>query len=279
MTCTRWAASTVALLAIAVWPVASIGADQIAWHATFNDALASARRSGKLVAVDFYAEWCEPCKMLEHETFPHPDVIRAGATFEWARVDIDRYPELAMRYNVQGIPNIVFLSPGGELVHRAVGFYPPEPFADVLSVTAPLGRQLDELQKRPDDATANYDAAMTYLALQRPAEAQPLFEKVLRTTPKKHRDRRIGAVAGRAACLAFSAKPRKALRRLRPLLKRNPSGEHAPMLKWHIAYAYFRMDEFGRSRQAAEALVEDHGESRWAGRAKPLIERAEQLAG
>jgi len=51
------------------------------------------------------------------------------------------------------------------------------------------------------------------------------------------------------------------------------------MLQWHIAYGYFRMDEFGRSRQAVEALVEDHGDSPWAGRAKPLIERAEQLAG
>src|SRR5580765_3386084 len=70
------------------------------------------------VLVDFWAEWCGPCKRSA------PEVERSAAEMAGRalvlKVDTDRYPELAARFGVQGIPNFVVLK-GGRLVFQKAG--------------------------------------------------------------------------------------------------------------------------------------------------------------
>jgi thioredoxin-like negative regulator of GroEL len=288
MNYTRWVASGLAIAALCLLGPAAPSAEGIPWHGTLEAALATARESGKLVLVDFYADWCEPCKMLEQQTFPAPDVVKAAEAYEAVRVDVDRRPDLAMRYAVEGIPNIVFLNAAGEPLHGIVGYYPPGPFADVLSAAARLGQQLAALKNAPDDPGANYVVAMTYLDLGRHADARPLFAKVLEAArpqgvrdPKERlqtRDLRMEAEVGYAACVAVGQQPRKGIKRLQAFLKRNPSSPHAPLAKWHIAVGYFMLEQYARTLACGEQLVRQYADSPWAERAKPLMERAGELA-
>ncbi|MBQ2744823.1 MAG: thioredoxin [Lachnospiraceae bacterium] len=74
--------------------------------------------SEKLVLIDFFAEWCGPCKMLapviEQVAGEHTDI-------EVVKVNVDEVPELAQMYSVASIPTLVFLK-NGELVKEHVGF-------------------------------------------------------------------------------------------------------------------------------------------------------------
>src|SRR5207253_4625387 len=74
------------------------------------------------VLVDFYADWCGPCKMMApvlHEIVTtHEGRITVG------KVDVDDNPGIAMRYGVMGIPTLGVFA-GGELVDRLVGYPGP----------------------------------------------------------------------------------------------------------------------------------------------------------
>ncbi len=82
-----------------------------------------------VLLVDFWAEWCMPCKMLA------PVIDRLAEEYEGravvGKVDVDEEPELAARYRVQSIPNVVIFR-DGEIVGTLVGARPYEAFAEEL---------------------------------------------------------------------------------------------------------------------------------------------------
>src|SRR5687768_3836562 len=74
-----------------------------------------------LVIIDFTATWCGPCKRLAVELEGAAQEL--AGTAKIVKVDVDENPELAMRYGVQGIPNLTFLK-GGKVVDTIIGAVP-----------------------------------------------------------------------------------------------------------------------------------------------------------
>jgi len=69
-----------------------------------------------VVLVDFYADWCGPCKMLE----PTVKKLAENTDAAVAKVDVDANQELAAQYQVRGVPTMVLFA-GGEAVEQLVG--------------------------------------------------------------------------------------------------------------------------------------------------------------
>jgi len=69
-----------------------------------------------VVLVDFYADWCGPCQMLE----PVVETVAAETDATVAKVDIDANQGLAAEYNVRGVPTLLLFA-DGEPVERLVG--------------------------------------------------------------------------------------------------------------------------------------------------------------
>jgi len=69
-----------------------------------------------VVLVDFYADWCGPCKMIA----PVVEDIAATTDATVAKVDVDAHQALAREYGVQGVPTL-FLFVDGEATERLVG--------------------------------------------------------------------------------------------------------------------------------------------------------------
>lgn len=118
-------------------PQASDAVDQVRevqWiHDDFDAATVLASEEGKLIFIDFYADWCPPCRTLSEEYFPMPEYQEFLSGVVPLKINVDNMQELAQRYGVSSIPTLVLTDATGTEIDRVVGITGnPREFLEVL---------------------------------------------------------------------------------------------------------------------------------------------------
>lgn len=131
----RFACGALLLVAGAAFAIPRGGGVQLSWTKYDAKAIEAAVVSKKPVIIDFYADWCLPCKELDQKTFSDARVADELERFVRIKADLTRpedeaTKELTKTYAIVGVPTIVFISSEGHEVPslRLTGFEGPEAF-------------------------------------------------------------------------------------------------------------------------------------------------------
>jgi thiol:disulfide interchange protein DsbD len=154
------AAGLVLVVGGIVWGVGAGRARVVgtAWEHDYEAAVRTARAEGRPMVIDFWADWCDACKLLDRTAWSDPDVQAESARFVRAKVDgtldTPEFRELTTRYGVQGLPTVIFIdAQGREAPRRVLGAVPP---AELLANLRAIDHVCDDhaLPAKPQAAGA-----------------------------------------------------------------------------------------------------------------------------
>jgi thioredoxin:protein disulfide reductase len=107
----------------------------VSWHPYSREFFSRAITMQKPIILDFYADWCTPCRQLSDKTFHHAAVVRESGKFTMIKVDLTRESdpdvmELVRKYEIRGVPTVLFLDSRGNDLRalQAVDFVPGDEF-------------------------------------------------------------------------------------------------------------------------------------------------------
>ena len=128
---------SVLIMAVGVYALIPSDSNSVEWKPFTEDALTEI--SGRGVIIDFYADWCIPCKELDALTFSDPNVIELSKEFETYKADMTKSlsPEvesLRDRFKIIGVPTVLILNSKGEEVERITGFVNAKEFYKTISI-------------------------------------------------------------------------------------------------------------------------------------------------
>jgi thiol:disulfide interchange protein DsbD len=117
-----------------LWPTDQKSLD---WQYYTDEVYESALSSNNKIIIDFYADWCIPCKELDALTFSNDEVIKRTQNFISIKVDMtktmsDQTELIRNKFSIRGMPTVLIINSKGEEVERITGFVNAEEFLKII---------------------------------------------------------------------------------------------------------------------------------------------------
>jgi len=256
----------------------SAEAEPIRWYTTLQQATAAAQGANKPIMIEFWADWCSPCKVMETEVYTDPGVVAVlTQKMITVRLNFDNQKELVRRYNVEAIPHLVFTdSYGLELLyHRGI-----LGAKDLTAVIQALPRDISEfnrldriLQKDND----NFEALEGMASLLRTAglyiSSNEFYEKALKRDEAKKNSKLREAVLFRMGLNFLELKDGKhAAPIFDRCMKEFSKSEDRPNFLFGLSQAYVLMEKKVDARKLLDSLIATFPQSEAARKARQALQ-------
>ncbi len=131
---------SVAVLALSIWMLIPEEQLEPDWEKFTVEKYEASLNSGHKIIMDFYADWCIPCKELDKFTFSDPRVIEKLKDFDAYKIDMtktmsEETEKIRKKFNILGMPTIILYNSSGEEVERLTGFVNADEFLELIKST------------------------------------------------------------------------------------------------------------------------------------------------
>jgi len=128
---------SVIILAVSVYFIIPTEKKSPEWESFSFSKYENAIASNEKIMLDFYADWCIPCKELDAMTFSDPRVIELSRDFVPMKVDLtkstsDASEEVRKKFEIRGVPTVILIDSNGKEISRITGFLNAEEFLKLM---------------------------------------------------------------------------------------------------------------------------------------------------
>ena len=247
------------LAVVVLFAPAVAAAPSGAWRTSLDQASAEARASNKPLLVDFRADWCAPCKVMERDVYTDAFFAAVAPRLVPVQIDFDKQRALARKYRVEALPTIVFTdSYGTELFHFS-GYIGPKTMEGLL---AALPADIGEFNRLGQMLIAEPKNVDTLSSMGRGLRAAGLFltsnEYYARALPRANRAAREAMLADTGRNYLDLKQGRDAASVFEKCLKDFPASPSIAEWTIALAEAYSVMEKPDRARQVLDAYLAAH---------------------
>ena len=95
---------------------------QIQWQTDFKLAKSIAAGQDKLLVIDFWANWCGPCKLMDMYMWNDSTITQYSEKFVFVKINLDQNRDLAKEYQIRSIPLVIVADASGEAIWQKTGY-------------------------------------------------------------------------------------------------------------------------------------------------------------
>lgn len=128
---------SILIIAVSVWMLWPVEKSAPNWEKYSTENYETALKNNDKIIIDFYADWCIPCKELDALTFSDAKVISALSDFKSLKVDMtkslsEEIEQIREKFKIVGMPTILFIDSKGNEIDRLTGFINAKEFEEIL---------------------------------------------------------------------------------------------------------------------------------------------------
>lgn len=249
----------------------------ISWFKDLEKASEAANKTNRPMLIEFWADWCTACKVMDKDIYTDPKVISAvNGRIVPVRIHFDLQKDLVRRYNVPALPYIVFTNSNGtELMHHR-GILNAEQLAAVIKALPADVTELNRLDRALQEDKNHLESLVAMGRALRGAgfllSSNEYYARAAALNEAKQDAGKREFILTEMGLNALDLQdPKQAMQIFEACLREFPQSANRPDVLLNLANAYVLNGQKGKARKTLETLSKDFPQSEAARKAQALL--------